>query len=96
MEFKRRITETLKSWKEAPDRKPVLLRGARQTGKTWVMETFGKECFEHYVKFTAVRRNFTIKYVARQNPPPEHKRELSADYKFHGYPPSGRGLVRLS
>ncbi|MDE5750148.1 MAG: ATP-binding protein, partial [Duncaniella sp.] len=32
-------------------RKPILLKGARQIGKTWTMEEFGKECFDHYVKF---------------------------------------------
>ncbi len=51
MEFKREIVETLKKWKDAANRKPVLLCGARQTGKTWAMEAFGKECFDHYVKF---------------------------------------------
>ncbi|MCM1169286.1 MAG: ATP-binding protein [Bacteroides sp.] len=51
MEIRRDIIDTLKRWKDRPDRKPVLLRGARQIGKTWVMETFGRECFEYCVKF---------------------------------------------
>ena len=53
MKIKRDILDTLKDWKNSPDneRKPLLLRGARQTGKTWIMESFGKECFEHYIKF---------------------------------------------
>lgn len=51
MRIYRDIIDTLKRWKDAPRRKPVLLKGARQIGKTWVMETFGKECFEYYVKF---------------------------------------------
>ena len=32
-------------------RKPILLQGARQIGKTWAMETFGKESFEYCAKF---------------------------------------------
>lgn len=51
IEIKRDITEWLKAWKGRAERKPVLLRGARQIGKTWVLEQFGKECFEHTAKF---------------------------------------------
>lgn len=51
MEIERDIVQTLKQWKDSPDRKPVLLRGVRQTGKTWVMETFGRESFEYCAKF---------------------------------------------
>lgn len=40
----------LVSWKESPRRKPLLLRGARQTGKTWLMEQFAREQFESSVK----------------------------------------------
>lgn len=51
MQIERDITRLLKIWKDSPDRKPVLLKGARQIGKTWVMEKFGSECFEYCVKF---------------------------------------------
>ena len=51
MEIKRDIIETFKQWKDAPDRKPILLKGVRQIGKTWVMEAFGKACFDYCVKF---------------------------------------------
>ena len=51
MRIEREIINKFKTWKEAPDRKPILLRGARQIGKTWAMETFGKECFKYCVKF---------------------------------------------
>ena len=51
MRIERDIINQFKAWKEAPDRKPILLKGARQTGKTWAMETFGKECFKYCVKF---------------------------------------------
>ncbi|MCD4710314.1 MAG: ATP-binding protein [Bacteroidales bacterium] len=32
----------LKTWKAGPDRKPLIIRGARQVGKTWLMKEFGK------------------------------------------------------
>ena len=51
MRIERDIINQFKAWKEAPDRKPILLKGARQIGKTWAMETFGKECFNYCVKF---------------------------------------------
>ncbi len=40
--------EDLKKWKNSPNRKPLLIRGARQVGKTWLMKEFGKQCYEKY------------------------------------------------
>lgn len=51
MEIKREIIDKFKVWKDSPKRKPILLKGARQIGKTWAMETFGRECFDYCVKF---------------------------------------------
>ena len=51
MEIRRAIIEQFKAWKNTPERKPILLKGARQIGKTWAMETFGREAFDYYVKF---------------------------------------------
>lgn len=49
--MERDIFKYFKKWKDKPHRKPILLEGARQTGKTWCMETFGKEFFRYRVKF---------------------------------------------
>ena len=51
MRIEREIIRNFIKWKDAPGRKPILLKGARQIGKTWAMETFGHECFEYCVKF---------------------------------------------
>lgn len=51
IKIKRDIINDFKRWKDAPERKPILLKGARQIGKTWVMEAFGKSDFEYCVKF---------------------------------------------
>ena len=40
--------EELKKWKESPNRKPLIIRGARQVGKTWLMEEFGEKYYEKY------------------------------------------------
>ena len=39
------------SWKDSTDRKPMVLRGARQVGKTWLMQEFGKQCYQNTVYF---------------------------------------------
>jgi predicted AAA+ superfamily ATPase len=41
--MKRFIEAELKAWKNASYRKPLLLRGARQVGKTYVVQQFGKQ-----------------------------------------------------
>ena len=51
MRIERKIINDFKSWKDSPNRKPILLKGARQIGKTWAMETFGRDCFKYCVKF---------------------------------------------
>lgn len=51
MKICRDISNRLKQWKDSENRKPILLKGARQTGKTWIMEEFGKECFEYVAEF---------------------------------------------
>ena len=51
MKIHRDIIERLKQWKDSENRKPILLKGARQTGKTWIMEEFGAECFDYVAKF---------------------------------------------
>lgn len=51
MKIRRDIIDIFLQWKDEADRKPILLKGARQIGKTWAMETFGKEAFEHCAKF---------------------------------------------
>lgn len=51
MEIKRELFEKLKSWKESPRRKPLVLQGARQVGKSWLLKSFGKECFAETAYF---------------------------------------------
>ena len=51
MVIERDIINAFKQWKDMPNRKPILLKGARQIGKTWAMEKFGQDCFDYCVKF---------------------------------------------
>lgn len=49
--MKRALFNKLNLWKESSRRKPLLLRGARQVGKTYLLKNFGKECFEETAYF---------------------------------------------
>jgi len=48
--MERYVYNDLISWKEKQRRKPLLLRGARQVGKTWLIEKLAQEHFEFYLK----------------------------------------------
>lgn len=50
--MKRAKIKDLERWKENPRRKPLLLLGARQVGKTWLMQEFGRQ---HYEKVAYIR-----------------------------------------
>ena len=47
----RKISDFLKSWKESPYRKPLILQGARQVGKTYSILGFGRTNYENVAYF---------------------------------------------
>jgi predicted AAA+ superfamily ATPase len=51
MHIERDILKKLSNWKTKQDRKPLILQGARQTGKTWAMNTLGAKSFTHIAYF---------------------------------------------
>lgn len=55
--YRYKIKELIK-WKESEDRKPLIIRGARQVGKTWLMKEFGNNNYEKcaYINFDANSR----------------------------------------
>lgn len=54
MGLKRKAYSTLMKWKESKDRKPLLMRGARQVGKTSLVRQFAKE-FDNYIELNLER-----------------------------------------
>lgn len=50
--FNRSIIKELEAWKNKEDRKPLIMLGARQVGKTSVLKRFGKEQFVHCAYFS--------------------------------------------
>lgn len=55
--YREKIKE-LEEWKETSDRKPLIIRGARQVGKTWIMKEFGKNNYQNvaYINFDGNER----------------------------------------
>ncbi len=49
--MERKIMKKLLEWKKSKDRKPLILRGARQVGKTYIIKQFGKENYEGIAYF---------------------------------------------
>jgi Predicted ATPase (AAA+ superfamily) len=47
--MKRDLYKKLLEWKNSPRRKPLILQGARQVGKTYLLELFGKQEFSNYI-----------------------------------------------
>lgn len=49
--MKRLIMEQLVKWKKSPYRKPLILKGVRQVGKTWILKEFGRQYYESTAYF---------------------------------------------
>lgn len=52
--LKRKIDSVLHAWKEKSEKKPLIVKGARQVGKTASIRQFGKECYTHVVEINFV------------------------------------------
>lgn len=64
--MQRKLISKLEEWKQSPRRKPLLLLGARQVGKTWLMQEFGRL---HYEKVAYIRldRNARMRRVFEES-----------------------------
>ena len=56
--MERLLLDELNNWKNAKNRKPLIIQGARQVGKTWLMKTFGRLAFQQviYLNFESSER----------------------------------------
>lgn len=55
--MERDLFSQLEGWKATRKRKPLVLRGARQVGKTWVLKEFGKRNYQNVAYFSLERIN---------------------------------------
>jgi predicted AAA+ superfamily ATPase len=69
--MKRLILDDLLKWKARPDRKPLIIKGVRQVGKTFILKEFGKTAFPnyHYVNF---EQNQKAILLFKENLDPKH------------------------
>ncbi len=49
--MERTLIQELQRWKESARRKPLILKGVRQCGKTYLLKEFGRRCFDHTAYF---------------------------------------------
>ena len=69
------ILNELLDWKNLPYRKPLILKGVRQVGKTWLMKEFGQSCYQHTVYFNFDEEN-ELKSIFEVNKNPQRIIEL--------------------
>ena len=73
--MKRNAIRNLIEWKTSEDRKPMVLKGARQVGKTWLMKEFGRNYYDDYVYFN-FDEDDEIKSIFETNKNPQRIIEL--------------------
>jgi len=64
--MKRNVMQQLIEWKQDKQRKPLLIQGARQVGKTWLMRTFGQDHFRN-VAYLSMDQNPRLQAVFSQD-----------------------------
>ena len=77
----RTLMEKLKEWRTQPDRSPLILRGARQVGKTYLVKEFGKNYFENIVEVNFEKNPSAIRYFDGDLDPGRIIRTLSIAFK---------------
>ena len=73
--MKRNAIQNMINWKSDEERKPLVLRGARQVGKTWLMKEFGKNCYRSFVYFNFDEED-ELKSIFETNKNPQRIIEL--------------------
>ena len=74
--IQRDVTQQLLAWKHRADRKPLILQGARQIGKSWVVEDFGKRYYKHLAIFNFDRKRELCGVFEKTKDPDRIIREL--------------------
>ena len=75
MHLKRNAISALIQWKDSPERKPMVLKGARQVGKTWLMKEFGQNHYDNFAYFNFDEED-ELKSIFETNKNPQRIIEL--------------------
>jgi len=73
--LRRTAMEKLVAWKSSDERKPMVLKGARQVGKTWLMKEFGRNYYKSFVYFNFDEED-ELKSIFETNKNPQRIIEL--------------------
>ena len=73
--MKRNAISDLAKWKNSPSRKPLVIRGARQVGKTWLMREFGQNYYDSFVYLNFAEED-ELKSIFETNKNPHRILEL--------------------
>ena len=73
--MKRNAIQDLIKWKSSEGRKPLVLKGARQVGKTWLMKEFGQNYYDSYAYFNFDEED-ELKSIFETNKNPQRIIEL--------------------
>lgn len=73
--MRRTAMEKLVAWKSSDERKPMVLKGARQVGKTWLMKEFGRNYYKSFVYFNFDEED-ELKSIFETNKNPQRIIEL--------------------
>ena len=57
---------SLMKWKEDKFRKPLIVRGARQVGKTWLLQEFGRTSYAKFIYVNFEENLFITNYFYRR------------------------------
>ena len=69
--MRRKCTDSLIHWKKNPIRKPLILQGLRQTGKTWLLMDFGNKQYEHTLYINLETDRSAADYLSVPHDPQE-------------------------
>ncbi len=104
--MRRKIEQQLIEWKTSVDRKPLLLNGARQVGKTYILEWFGRNHFKNYIRVNLAQNASMVQTFEGDLKPQRIIEALEASYGIKIQPDetliildeiqkSGRALMSL-
>ena len=79
----RELLNELKIWKSKKNRLPLILKGARQVGKTWLLKKFGEECFKDVCYINFEKQSFIKEIFQGSISPMQIIETISV---FHGKP----------
>lgn len=91
--MKRKIEDKLKAWKDNPSRQPLILVGARQVGKTYILQHFADSCYNNTVYVNLETNKAVASYFTEDISPSKIIRYLEASAKQAIVP--GKTLIIL-